>query len=130
MTLTAARVPCGSCPYRRDVPSGIWERLEYDKLPAYDGPIWAQPLALFMCHQRDGNLCAGWLACHDPAELLALRLPNRGEPIDSAVFIYQTTVPVFPSGAEARAHGVRDIERPGRKARKMAAGLVRKSGKN
>ncbi len=121
MTDTVARVPCGSCPYRQDVPSGIWQRHEYDKLPAYDAPTWAQPIGLFMCHQRDGNLCAGWLACHDPRELLALRLARD---VDPAVYDYQTDVPVFASGAAARDHGVRDIKRPKAKANKMMRGLV------
>jgi hypothetical protein len=125
MTITVAKVPCGSCPYRRDVPSGIWEQHEYDKLPSYDGPTWAQAPALFMCHQKDGNLCAGWLACHDSRELLALRLP-RSESIDPAVYDCTTDVPVFCSGAAARQHGMREIKRPSVKARKMIWGLVRK----
>ncbi|MFD7961193.1 DUF6283 family protein [Streptomyces zaomyceticus] len=35
--------PCASCPYRRDVPSGVWSRGDYVKLPLYDGPTWTQP---------------------------------------------------------------------------------------
>jgi hypothetical protein len=123
VTISVARVPCGSCPYRRDVPSGIWSRHEYDKLPAYDGPTWGQSPALFMCHQRDGNLCAGWLACHGPQELLALRFPNPD--IDPAIYDYNTDVPVFRSGAAARAHGLREIKELGEAAQKMIAGLVR-----
>jgi hypothetical protein len=119
--LRAPPVPCGSCPYRRDVPSGIWDRREYDKLLGYDGPTWAQDHAVFLCHQRDGRLCGGWLACHDPVELLALRVSRR---IDRSVFAYETDVPVFASGAEARAHGLRDIDDPGPAARKMMAGLL------
>jgi hypothetical protein len=119
----AARVPCGSCPYRRDVPSGIWSQHEYDKLPSYDGPTWGQSPKLFMCHQRDGNLCAGWLACHGPQELLALRFHNPD--IDPAIYAYKTDVPVFRSGAAARAHGLREIKEPGETAQKMMAGLVR-----
>ena len=121
--ITAARVPCGSCPYRRDVPSGIWSQHEYDKLPAYDGPTWGQSPALFMCHQRDGNLCAGWLACHDPQELLALRFSNPD--IDPAIYAYKTDVPVFRSGSAARAYGLREIKEPSEAAEKMIAGLVR-----
>jgi hypothetical protein len=30
------KYPCPSCPYRKDVPSGVWAPEEYDKLPAYD----------------------------------------------------------------------------------------------
>jgi hypothetical protein len=119
-----ARVPCGSCPYRQDVLSGLWEATEYDKLPAYDGPTWGQAMSLFLCHQRTGNLCAGWLACHDPHELLALRLHHRS--VDPAVYDYETDIPVFNSGAEAREHGMRNIKRPGATAKRMIAGLVRK----
>jgi|SRR5215471_1540433 len=121
--LTAAPVPCGSCPYRCDVPSGIWAKHEYDKLPSYDGPTWdQQSFAVFMCHQRDGKICAGWLACHDPQELIALRIQRN---VDPAVFDYASPVPVFSSGAEARAHGLRDLKNPGARSRKMADGLRR-----
>jgi hypothetical protein len=121
-TLTAPTKPCGSCPYRRDVPSGIWSREEYDKLPSYDGETWEQSTALFLCHQRDGNLCGGWLACHGAGELLALRI--HGRKVDANVFNYDTSVPVFCSGREARAYGVKDIKQPGRRARKMISGLM------
>ena len=124
--LKAPPAPCGSCPYRKDVPSGIWARKEYEKLPGYDGETWQQTPSLFLCHQRDGNLCGGWLACHDPNELLALRMCGRE--VDPSVFDFATDVPVFGSGAEARAHGIRDIKSPKAKARKMMAGLVRKRG--
>jgi hypothetical protein len=124
------KAPCGSCPYRKDVPSGIWSAREYDKLPAYDGEMVEQIMggahAPFFCHQRDGNLCAGWVACHGAVDLAALRLTRYR--IDPAVFDYKSPVPVFASGAEARAHGIRDIERPGVRARRMIAGLVRKLG--
>lgn len=126
--VTAPARPCASCPYRTDVPSGIWAKHEYDKLPAYDGDIPDQlmngGLAIFMCHQRDGNLCAGWLACHGPDHLLALRFEQRN--IDPAVFDYVTDVPVFKSGAEARAHGLRQMQRPGKKAKRLQQALVKK----
>ena len=125
--IKAAPNPCGSCPYRRDVPSGIWAVSEYDKLPSYDGETFEQVNAtnLFMCHQRDGSLCAGWLACHDPQELLACRLHWRE--LDPSVFTYKTKVPVFGSGAEARRHGLRGIAAPGGRAQKMIVGLLKSS---
>lgn len=122
--LQAPARPCASCPYRKDIPSGIWEQHEYDKLPEYDGPTWAQSPKLFLCHQRDGNICGGWLACHDPQELLALRF-SAGD-IDPKVFFYETDIPVFASGAEARAHGIRAIKRPGAKARRLIHAVARK----
>jgi hypothetical protein len=124
--LKAAAKPCGSCPYRRDVPSGIWSAAEYDKLLIYDEPILDQLLAkagAFMCHQKDGHLCAGWLACHRD-NLAALRI--GWEKYDPSTLTYTTDVEVFASGAEAREHGLRDIEEPGVKARKMMGGLIRK----
>lgn len=113
--------PCGSCPYRRDVPPGIWHPSEYDKLPAYDGETWEQSPSLFLCHQRDGHLCAGWLACHDTDHLLALRLHR----VDPSAFGYVSPVPVFGSGAEARDHGLSAIADPPTDARRMIAGLTR-----
>lgn len=80
------KVPCGSCPYRKDVPSGIWHPDEYAKLPAYDRETPFQPTSLFMCHQRDGCLCGGWLMTHDRRHLLALRIAAGR--IDPAVFDY------------------------------------------
>ena len=124
MTLKPPPVPCGSCPYRKDVPSGIWDQQEYDKLPQYDGPTWVQSPSIFLCHQRNGCLCGGWLACHDPQELLALRLPSS-ELVDPSVYSYSTDVPVFASGAEARAHGIKDVRRPSHPAQKMIDGLMR-----
>ena len=113
--ITVRKRPCPSCPYRRDVPSGIWEASEYDKLPGYDGDIMAQALAqatgIFLCHQRTGDLCAGWAGCHDMNDNLAVRLSP--EDIDPAVFEYVSPVPLFTSGAEAAEHGKRDISRPG-----------------
>jgi hypothetical protein len=118
--------PCGSCPYRRDVPSGIWDVAEYAKLPAYDGEVIDQlrndGAALFMCHQNDGCLCGGWLDCHGADNLAALRLHK----VDPSVARYQGDVPVFASGSDAAKHGLKDIERPGPAAMKMMAGLIRK----
>ncbi len=128
------KAPCKSCPYRQDVPSGVWSADEYDKLPSYDGSVIDQlqsgAAGLFMCHQQDGNLCAGWLASHGPENLLALRL--HGREVKEEVWSYETPVPVWSSGREACDHGKADIEEPGSRARrtidrlagKLAAGIV------
>lgn len=117
------KVPCGSCPYRRDVPAGIWHANEYDKLPAYDAPTAEQPRQLFMCHQQDGCLCGGWLLTHDRDHLLALRLHFRL--LDPSVWDYAADVPVYASGAEAAAHGKSGIAEPDAAARRKIAGLIR-----
>lgn len=117
--------PCGTCPYRRDVPSGIWAKEEYEKLPNYDGSIFEQIQnnagGLFMCHQRDGCLCGGWLATHGVDNLLAVRLMPIA-PFDGP---YVSDVPVFASGAEAAAHGLKDIDNPSPAAQRKIDGLVK-----
>lgn len=127
--LKAPKVPCGSCPYRRDVPPGIWEEHEYAKLPSYDGQIIDQiengGVPLFMCHQNDGCLCGGWLACHGPTELLAMRLAAAKGRIDPSVWDYDPKVPVFATGAEAAEHGMSGIEDPPPEAERKIIGLMR-----
>lgn len=131
-TKAPAPRPCTSCPYRRDVPSGIWAAEEYAKLPDYDHPTEMQPLGAFLCHQQDGRLCAGWVACHDMVHSLGLRMLAlqggiSGEEVHRTI-IYRTDVPIFASGAEAAMHGLRDLKNPDEKARKLVAKLERKLG--
>lgn len=123
-----AKAPCKSCPYRCDVPSGLWDASEYDKLPRYDGSMVEQAIAgaggLFMCHQQDGNLCAGWVAAHGAHNLLAFRL-NGGE-VHPAVWAYESPVPVFSSGREACDHGQAHVADPDPRARRAILRLLRK----
>lgn len=125
---SVADAPCKSCPYRRDVPSGVWDADEYAKLSGYDGDITAQlqagAVGLFLCHQQDGNLCAGWLACHGGGSLLAMRL--HGGTVAPEAWRYATRIPVFESGAQAAAHGIADVPHPGARAKTVIARLVRK----
>jgi len=118
------KAPCGTCPYRTDVPAGIWHASEYAKLPAYDGSTVEQLLkgatGLFYCHQQDGRLCAGWVACHDTRHLLALRLHT----VHRDTYRFRSPVPVFASGAEAAAHGLSGIEAPGAAAKRAVAKLI------
>jgi hypothetical protein len=112
--LTARPSPCASCPYRCDVPSGIWAKKEYEKLRSYDGEITDQAVAgahgLFFCHQSDGKLCAGWAGCHDMHDTFAARL--HASQLDGSVWDYESPVPLFASGNEAADHGEREIESP------------------
>lgn len=130
-TACPAKSPCGSCPYRRDVPSGVWAEEEYAKLPPYDAKSTGdQPAAAFFCHQQDGRLCAGWVATHDMAENLGLRLlaatgAVAGDEID-AILDYQTDVPLFASGREAAAHGLAEVEAPAGPAVRTIQKLERK----
>ncbi len=115
--------PCGVCPYRRDVPSGIWEAIEYDKLVAYDPPTSEQPMAPFACHADSNRLCHGWAVCHSSrgheCELLALRILGVRD-------VPEPAVPLFRSGQEAADHGKRDVSAPKRAARERIEKLVRK----
>lgn len=124
--------PCVSCPYRRDVPSGVWDEAEYAKLPPYDSETAFQPPGVFLCHQQDGRLCAGWCAVHDMTHNLALRLAVASGTItvDDAerIIDYETTVPLFPSGAEAAKHGRAHIRAPKPDAVKAIQRLERKRG--
>ena len=108
--------PCQSCPYRRDVPSGIWDATEYAKLPEYDRETFDQPHGLFQCHQNDAGdprarICAGWVAVHG-SELLALRIAVSTNRVDASVMEYSTDVPVWPSGQAAAEHGLADVDDP------------------
>lgn len=118
--------PCESCPYRQDVPSGVWSADEYLKLPEYDEETWAQPVAVFQCHQTDresdkARLCAGWVACHGPENLLALRIGVATGKLDVDVLDYTTDVPLMFSGADACEHGMADIDAPGEEAQALVA---------
>lgn len=112
--------PCESCPYRRDVPSGVWSADEYEKLREYDGQGFEQPLSVFQCHQNErsddrARLCAGWVACHGQ-DLIGLRIAVARGRMDPKVLEYTTDVPVFASGTEAADHGEADIDSPGEDA--------------
>lgn len=123
-----ARRPCGSCPYRRDTPPGVWSRQEYEKLPPYDEPeTGLQPPAAFFCHQQDGRLCAGWVAVHDMDESLGLRMACRQGLVTArgaeVALDYTTDVPLYSSGTEAAARGLSDVENPSHEARAMVTKL-------
>ena len=131
-----AKRPCGSCPYRRDVPSGVWAQEEYEKLPRFDGTTGEQMeqggWGVFLCHQQDGRACAGWVGCHDMSQALGLRMAlGQGlladEDVD-AFLDYTTDVPLFASGTEAAEHGLAELLTPSEKARRTVSRLERKLG--
>ena len=115
--------PCSACPYRCDVPSGIWSYEEYEKLRGYDEITPEQPLATFHCHATPESLCHGWAVVHTSRgseyDLLALRIWPTG-PIPEA------GVELFPSGNEAADHGQAEIATPSAAATETVDRLVRK----
>lgn len=119
--------PCFACPYRRDVPSGVWSAEEYDKLAEYDAPTVEQPVSFFGCHATPDHVCHGWAVVHgkqtDDRACMGLRLL---EILFGPVTVPEAGVPLFNSGAEAAEHGKRDIARPSKAAKAAAARLMRK----
>jgi hypothetical protein len=124
--------PCGSCPYRQDVPSGVWAEEEYKKLPPFDGPTADQPMGVFMCHQQDGRICAGWAGCHDMDESLGLRIAvatgSVTREVAEEIRSYVSPVPLWSSGTEAAERGLADLETPGPQAVKKISGLRARLG--
>jgi hypothetical protein len=118
-------MPCSSCPYRRDVPSGVWAAHEYDKLRDYDAPTCEQPFSVFACHATPEHYCHGWAVVHtnrgNEYDLIALRVARDGYPA-----IPEAGVPLFDSGNEAADHGQADILEPTPEAKGTVAKLMRK----
>lgn len=129
-------MPCRACPYRRDVPSGLWAEHEYDKLSDYDKPTAEQPMAVFACHATPETYCHGWAVVHmnrggdpgdphgHPYDLLALRLSMITGRWDGVM--PDESVPLFASGAEAAAHGKAEIDSPSPEAKAAVARLIRR----
>lgn len=118
--------PCTACPYRRDVPSGLWDESEYEKLRRYDAPMAEQPQAAFACHATADHYCAGWGAVGG-FDLLALRIRSSVRHAAKWDGVIPTpTTPLFDSHTEACEHGLRDIEAPSEDARAAVDRLVAK----
>jgi len=124
LSLVVAPNPCASCPYRRDVPAGIWDQHEYAKLSAYDADTGDQPWYPFGCHRDDGRLCAGWLGHRRPQDLLAVRIGVISNHYSAKIMNYRTDVPLFATGAEAAEHGLSAIEAPDEDAVQAAAKII------
>lgn len=118
--------PCSSCPYRCDVPSGIWSEAEYDKLPLYDEETYNQPPFVFVCHATPEWLCHGWVVVHGEG-LLALRIWFTDHP-DVRWELPEAVMPMFPSGTHAAVHGKAELRKPGPEAVTLARRLLRKHG--
>lgn len=107
--------PCSACPYRQDVPSGVWGPHEYEKLAQYDAPTSEQPFVPFACHATPEHLCHGWAVVHANRgnEFYPVALRIQGIDPDQ---IPEAAVPMFGSGQEACDHGKRDIDNPSQEA--------------
>ncbi len=123
-----AKGPCSTCPYKKSTPSGVWDEKEYLRLPEYDGPTGEQSKKIFACHRVDGRVCAGWVGCHDMRESLSVRVALATRTITIATFdkilAYESPVPLWGSGAEASAYGLRDLQNPSPRAIQLARKLL------
>lgn len=125
MSSTVRKQPCSSCPYRRDVPSGVWAEKTYDLLIPYDNVTGEQPPNPFGCHSTPEHFCHGWAVVHmnrgSEYELLSLRIAafSGGERVE----IPEAAVPLFSSGTEAAEHGKRDIMNPSDEAKAVVEKL-------
>ncbi|PUB32492.1 hypothetical protein C8K30_1011018 [Promicromonospora sp. AC04] len=103
-----ARSPCGSCPYRRDAPVGLWHPEEAAILSEYDAETWEQPGKLFLCHQENGRICSGWASCHPMEHNLGARMALMTGHLTSdqydELLSYRTDADLFESGRQAADH--------------------------
>lgn len=110
----------------------MWAAEEYLLLPRYDRTTPNQPHGVFLCHQQDGRVCAGWCGCHDMDESLGLRMAQSFGLITldvaDAIREYVSPVPLFVTGAEACRHGLKDLENPGPDALKLVAKITGRRG--
>jgi len=122
--LTVKPEPCPTCPYRKDVPSGVWHAEEYERLRRYDqdGVV----LGVFLCHQSIvagvDIVCKGWCVVHQDS--IAVRLAMAQGQFDRSA-LDEPKVGLHESGNAAADFGQRDIEKPKRMALKVVEKLVR-----
>lgn len=125
--LAPAPRPCESCPYRTDVPSGVWSYDEYEKLRQYDVEQFAAP---FQCHQTDAvsdrsRYCGGWSELHADRNIAMRMRAAKGDDAAVAAMGYRSPVDLFGSGEEAADHGQDDIDDPSVEAQALIAKISR-----
>lgn len=111
--------PCSTCPYRRDVPSGIWDREEYEKLPQWDHEMAFA--GTFLCHTDPAAICRGWMEVHE-----------RNMSVRLAMFRVEwteanrkpTKIPLYRSGLAAMRAGLRALARPSGDAKKAITSIL------
>ena len=112
---------CSACPFRKDVPSGVWDFAEYEKLRPFDNETWEQPAAAFMCHATPDFYCHGWAVVGTSRgrefDLLALRL----RPCE----IPEPSTEMFASGNEAADWGQELADEPPIEAQAAIVKLTR-----
>lgn len=132
--------PCGTCPYRRSTPVGVWDQYEYDKLRAMDAIDPQEAMArsaageeislrkllgvIYNCHLNDGTICRGWLADQKrrniPSIALRLELTRRPELVQTLEKVDATDPDLYDSVAEmCAANAEQPFPADNPKARKL-----------
>lgn len=128
--LTCADRPCPSCPYRKATPKGVWALDHYEALTKYDGEIHEQAakgaFTQFACHYDTGNLCRGWLDCHGPDNLLALRMSRKANELGD---IGEPKEEVYESGEAVLEANLPHMDSPSPEARDLMVKLLVRHGK-
>lgn len=125
--LIVKRVPCTTCPYRKDCPAGVWHISEYQKLPAYDDDR-QESVAVFLCHLTNNDeetvVCRGWLTV--AAESVAARLGVlRGNFTDEERYA-PPPVELYATGLEAAEAGIEGLVDPSPRTKRTIERLLRR----
>lgn len=108
--LKVLKSPCSSCPYRKDVPPGVWHESEYEKLRGYDDN---STLGVFLCHHTSGErqtVCRGWLYVHQDSVAARLACATGAVTVDQ--LFAEVPVECYGSGNEAADAGLAGVEKP------------------
>lgn len=124
-TKNACTKPCGTCPYRRSTPLGVWDKAEYDNLRDQDRREFGG--STFGCHLGDDTYCRGWLADQKkrgvPSIMLRLLLMTNKNGIGELFESVDKNDPdLYNSISEmCEANEGRAFPRRSKKAQKLAA---------
>lgn len=118
---------CGSCPYHRDTPSGVWAADHYQLLATYDEQPGQTPaLATFHCHQENATgrptVCRGWLSTH--RDSVAVRLALCMGKLQPADVPTQPEPDYYGTGTEASLAGLAEIDAPSPEAQRLMDKLL------
>lgn len=67
----SGNTPCKSCPYRKDAPLQLWDKVEFEQLLENDKKILG---GSYLCHKKDGSCCKGWLIDQDKRNFPSIKL--------------------------------------------------------
>ncbi len=83
--------PCAKCPYRKDAPLKLWDRIEFEQLLKTEDSQFG---VVYACHNHkrhlpgDRGMCAGWLLNQKKRDVpsLMLRIELNTNEVSFAAF--------------------------------------------